>query len=346
MSDSIATRTMHKANPPLDRHTVYAARGPFIDVTIDFLTGFQESSGYTKICVVMCAFTRYIVLYSCSDETADTAASCLDLFSSTFRCPRYLRSDQGPAFVSDVINIYCKARGIKQQLTVAHTPTSHGIVERAIQEVQRHLSALAHALGDIKQDKWTSYIHLVNGIMNQTCSYSTGFPPAAMVFGHSTFDSPQAIANLLPANFENAESLLAADSDHQNLLTALWDASTEYQDTQAIHHVMEQKAPRLVPDSFALVINNNRNNKIEPKFKGPYKVLGPRDDQNEHMYELQDMVEDQIASHHMSNIVPVDITEDIAMKTARLTANTRGHKCHRLLRRPQANWNIALQPPI
>jgi len=84
---------------------------------------------------------------------------------------------------------------------------------------------------------------------------------------------------------------------------------------------MEQKAPRLVPGSFALVINNNRNNKIEPKFKGPYKVLGPRDDQNEHMYELQDMVEDQIASHHMSNIVPVDITEDVAMRTARLTAN-------------------------
>ena len=39
------------------------------------------------------------------------------------------------------------------------------------------------------------------------------------------------------------------------------------------------------------------------------------------MYELQDIVEDRIASHHMSNIVPVDITEDIAMKTARLTAN-------------------------
>ena len=29
----------------------------------------------------------------------------------------------------------------------------------------------------------------------------------------------------------------------------------------------------------------------------------------------------RIASHHMSNIVPVDITEDIAMRTARLTAN-------------------------
>ena len=42
-----------------------------------------------------------------------------------------------------------------------------------------------------------------------------------------------------------------------------------------------------------------------------HAVLGPKDDHNEHIYELQDMVEDQIASHHMSNIVPVNVTEDI-----------------------------------
>ena len=72
---------------------------------------------------------------------------------------------------------------------------------------------------------------------------------------------------------------------------------------------------------FTRLPHNNRDNKIEPKFKGPYKVLGLRGYHSEQMYELQDMVEDQIAPHHKSNIVPINVTEDIALKTARLTAN-------------------------
>ena len=71
---------MNKARPPLERHSVYATRGPFVDVTIDFVTGFRESNGFNKICVIVCSFTRYIVAYGCADETAATAAHCLEVF--------------------------------------------------------------------------------------------------------------------------------------------------------------------------------------------------------------------------------------------------------------------------
>ena len=102
----LISRNMNKARPPLERHSVYATRGPFVDVTIDFVTGFRESNGFNKICVIVCSFTRYIVAYGCADETAATAAHCLEVFSSSFRTPRFLRSDQGPAFTSEVIDLF------------------------------------------------------------------------------------------------------------------------------------------------------------------------------------------------------------------------------------------------
>ena len=89
---------MNKARPPLERYSVYATRGPFADVTIDFISGFRESNGFKKICIIVCAFTRYTVAYGCVDETAETAAHCLEFFSSYYRTPKFLRSDRGPAF--------------------------------------------------------------------------------------------------------------------------------------------------------------------------------------------------------------------------------------------------------
>ena len=291
----LINRNMHKARPPLERHSVYATRGPFVDVTIDFISGFRESNGFKKICIIVCAFTRYTVAYGCVDETAETAAHCLELFSSYFRTPKFLRSDRGPAFTSDVINAYCKARNITQQLTVPHTPTSHGIVERAIQELLRHLRAICSALEDIDRDQWSSYLHLATGIINQTCHYSTGYPPAVLVFGSSTFDSPQAIADLLPANFEDAKQSNQSLADHANRLRALWNASTQFQDTEAINHMKEQNSFQgLEVGSYALVKNHIGLSKVDPKFLGPFEVLGQRDDGNEHIFELRDLVQDTI----------------------------------------------------
>ena len=125
-----------------------------------------------------------------------------------------------------MIDLYCRARRIQQRLTVPHTPTSHGIVERAIQEVIRHLRSLCSSLEDIQRDQWSGYLHLVTGIMNQTCHYSTGIPPAVFAFGSSTFDSSQAIADLLPADFKDADSHGKEHDDHDNLLRSLWKSST------------------------------------------------------------------------------------------------------------------------
>ena len=77
----------------------------------------------------------------------------------------------------------------------------------------------------------------------------------------------------------------------------------------------------LQPGCFVLVKNNNRVNKEDPLYKGPFRVLPPRADHSQHMYELENMVEDIIDTVHMRNIVPlIGMTKDVALNAARVIA--------------------------
>ena len=157
--------------------------------------------------------------------------------------------------------------------------------------------------------------------MNQTCHYSTGFPPIVLVFGSSTFDSLQAIADLLPVDFKDADSHGKAHDDHDNLLRSLWKASTEFQDSEAIHHLVEQNDfLGLKVGSYVLVRNNNATSKLDSKFLGPFEVLEQRDDANEHIFELRDLVQDTIRTQHLRNLVPLDIGYESALRAARQNA--------------------------
>ena len=72
--------------------------------------------------------------------------------------------------------------------------------------------------------------------------------------------------------------------------------------------------------SYALVKNHIGLSKVDPKFLGPFEVLGQRDDGNEHIFELRDLVQDTIQTQHLSNIVPLDITSEAALRAARQAA--------------------------
>ena len=69
-----------------------------------------------------------------------------------------------------------------------------------------------------------------------------------------------------------------------------------------------------------LVRNSNATYKLDPKFLGPFEVLEQRDDANEHIFELRDLVQDTIRTQHLRNLVPLDIGYESALRAARQNA--------------------------
>ena len=56
--------------------------------------------------------------------------------------PEVIHTDRGPAFHNDLIKDLCCMTGVEQSLTTAYSKEENAIVERANQEVLRHLNAL------------------------------------------------------------------------------------------------------------------------------------------------------------------------------------------------------------
>ena len=156
---SAYTATTRKAITSNLGHTVHSATSPMMDLQIDFLTGLTTSAeGYTVILVVICSFTRYVQLYACTGETAEETARCLDIHAGSFgHYPASIRSDQAPAFTSDLLAALAERMSFKHTLTVPHAPTTHGIVERSNREITKHLQVAALAANDVLQARWPLY---------------------------------------------------------------------------------------------------------------------------------------------------------------------------------------------
>ncbi len=90
-----------------------------------------------------------------------------------FGSPEVIHTDQGPAFHNELVTKLVRLCGIEQSFATAYSSEENGIVERANQEVLRHLRAL---LFDSRvHDKWSfEQLPLVQRIMNNVEKTSTG----------------------------------------------------------------------------------------------------------------------------------------------------------------------------
>ena len=95
-----------------------------------------------------------------------------------------IHTDQGPAFHNELVQELLRLCAIEQSFATAYSSEENGIVERANQEVLRHLRAL---LFDSRvHDKWSfEQLPLVQRIMNTVEKTSTGVTPADLILSHA-----------------------------------------------------------------------------------------------------------------------------------------------------------------
>ena len=98
--------------------------------------------------------------------------------------PEVIHTDQGPAFHNELVQELLRLCAIENSFATAYSSEENGFVERANQEVLRHLRAL---LFDRRvHDKWSfEQLPLVQRIMNIVEKTSTGVTPADLILSHS-----------------------------------------------------------------------------------------------------------------------------------------------------------------
>ena len=159
--------------------------GPGEILHIDFTSieesvDLQEAPAIRNILVIQDHFSKYMVAYVVKDQMAATAAHTLRHgYFALFGVPAYLVSDQGKAFVSQIVKDLCKLYGVQKLRTSPYHAQTNGQVERMNQTIIRMIGKL----GEDQKAHWSEHLPELLLAYNATCSVVTGYTPYYLLFG-------------------------------------------------------------------------------------------------------------------------------------------------------------------
>jgi transposase InsO family protein len=171
-----------------------ASYNPFEVLHLDNIGPLRpDAKGHTFILVIIDAFSRWVELYPTATTSAVETASCIFQHFGRFDNPDVVHTDRGTAFHNEIIEELLWMTGVEQSLTTAYSSEENGIVERANQEVLRHLNAIL--FGSRVHDRWSfEQLPTVQRLMNTVEKTSTGVSPAQLMLNNSVQLSKQILA--------------------------------------------------------------------------------------------------------------------------------------------------------
>jgi hypothetical protein len=271
---------------------------PFSTVAVDAMGPFPpDEEGYTTILVVIDCFTRFVELHRAKSTKAVEAVDALLQVFGRYGAPKYLRSDQGPQFVADVIKEFLSRVGASPRYTIAYRHESNGIVERANEEVGRHLRAIVFDKRVTTQ--WSKALPFVQRILNATPHSSIGTTPARLLFGDAVHLDREIF---LPTSQSQRTAVV---EDYIQELTALQkDVVTASQEHQS--SVVEARLAKNPSDTrrfeigqYVLISYPNRPpSKLAPKWRGPVIIVAIQG----HMCSCQDLLTLRLSDYHVSRL--------------------------------------------
>ena len=255
--------------------SIYAER-PFQKVAADITELPITSSGNRYVLVVMDYFTKYVNLFSLTDQRATTVARCI--FEEYIRhhgVPESIHTDQGRQFESDLMKHLCGLLGINKTRTSPYHAQSDGMVERLNRTLKDQLAKyMVETSGE-----WDQYLPQAELAYNSTVHSSTGFSPFFLVNGREPNLPLDILLNCCPTLTSSTPGTPAAYATH--LATRLSCAFREAAHNSAANKQRQKTQydkkvvfhPHQPGDLVLLDDPAHKMNKLAPRWKGPYVVL-------------------------------------------------------------------------
>ena len=167
-------------------HHINGAR-PFGSVSMDQFGPFPPDEwGNTYLQGIMCNLTRIGIGIPTKGVTAEAATFALCHWTMIYGWMDELRSDQGPAMTSDIIQSLLRLFGVKHVKVLAHHHQANGLIERRGREVKKHINAMIFNASVRK--KWSMAAMIAYGISNSSRDRMLGETPNRLAMGD--FNNP------------------------------------------------------------------------------------------------------------------------------------------------------------
>jgi len=258
--------------------------------------------GNEYILVIIDAFSRWVELFPTVSTTAIETTALVLNHIGRFGSPQVLYTDQGPAFHNEIVTELMRLCGIEQSFATAYSKEENGIVERAKQEVLRHLRALLFDARGLT--KWSfEQLPLVRRIMNTVEKTTTGVSPAELILSHSITLSSHIMTPVVkegePTNINLAERMDERIDRHLTLLIAAHENQQQADQHRLVLH--DPDITEYPVNSYVLYTPpSGRDNKLVARHKGPYQVVS----RNTSIYIKEDLLRGKRITTHIHNLRP------------------------------------------
>ena len=162
---------------PMQIHEVLE---PWYTIGIDIMGSFPTTSRQKRfLLVIVDYFTRWIELFPMRMTTSiDIVQILINEVFSRYGFPKYILSDNGPQFVSDIFNDFCYSFGIEQKFTANYHPQCN-MSER----VNRTLKPVIAIFAQQVPHSWDKDIQKIAFAIRTSVNETTGETPAFFMFG-------------------------------------------------------------------------------------------------------------------------------------------------------------------
>ena len=286
--------------PILSRRFITSTYTPNERIYIDSIGPLvADEKNNIYIVTVIDGFSRWIELYAVPDVSAETAAKVALLdWVGRFGLPLQIMTDGGTQFTNDLWNELSQLIGSEKLESFPHSHEENGLIERANKEVMRHLRAIIFD-DKLQYSNWSTYLPLVQRIMNGSPVGATGITPAQLLFGNAVSINERILPE--PQGYVTSKPLSVITSDllkMQHHLIGLHEKLLRKHDTKhlAIPFDTLKKIDYFPNGSYVLVdydpssvMGRRPTHKLMPFKRGPYRVvnsIGSR-------YTLLDLVQNK-----------------------------------------------------
>ncbi|UYV62216.1 hypothetical protein LAZ67_1008247, partial [Cordylochernes scorpioides] len=162
-------------------HPIPAANYPFERVGIDFLGPLPSTKNRKKWMIVLTDYyTKYAETKAVIDATAREVAKFLtENVILKHGAPRYMISDRGSQFTSNLVKEITKICQIQHCLTTSYHPQTNGLTER----LNRTLINMISMYVNVDQRNWDEILPFITHAYNTTIQETTKYSPFFLLYG-------------------------------------------------------------------------------------------------------------------------------------------------------------------
>lgn len=238
-------------------HTIHLdCTGPFI----------QTNDGSKHILMVIDGFTKFCILKPLKTLGAQELIPIIRETVTLFGTPSLVVTDRGTNFSSRQVRELFRELRIEHHMIATGTPRSNGQVERYVTTIINMLAAAC-----VNTSDWPNELWKVQQTINTTVQKSTGFSPLRLLIGrNSNVPNVQASLDEVLGNNPTNEIIdVGADRElaHRRLVETANKFKQRFDETRRNNKIYN------VGDLVYVSQDHRRNDKLSPKFKGPYEIL-------------------------------------------------------------------------